>query len=301
MMRRSAAEKSSAPSAGKPSARAALPHDEKSVSAFAAAAIAEVRAQFVQHEKRALTGEPEAVHHARVALRKLRLYVRLFRSRLGRTRADRLQRDLRWLFGALGDVRDLQVFQRDVLPLAKTPARSVQALATRIGQHTERATRVCNELAASERHRALLLRLAEVERALRAQEDDKAAQRWLTRRLARMHKRLRKAAHGAQHQALARHTLRKQLKRLRYAAQLADAWQPQHPKRAQKLRKRMVALQDALGALIDARVARRLIIKAQPAKALRRSLYAELRAKQEAGEAELKPALVAFASARSPF
>jgi CHAD domain-containing protein len=271
------------------------------VSALATAAIAEVRAQFIQHERRAVTGEPEAVHQARVALRKLRLYVRLFRSRVGRARAEQLQRDLRWLFSGLGELRDLQVFQCDVLPAAKTPARSAHALATRIAQQAEQATRELGEIAASERHRRLLEQLAELERDLRARDDDKAAHEWLIHRLARMHKRLRKEAREALHETSARHALRKRLKRTRYAAQLADAWQPEHPKRARELRRRTSALQDALGALIDLRVARRRIAAAQPARALRQSLYAELRKREQAREAELEPALEAFASARSPW
>ena len=53
--------------------------------------------------------QPDAVHKARVATRRLRSALRTFRPLLDRTVTDPLRREVRWLTGALGAPRDAEV------------------------------------------------------------------------------------------------------------------------------------------------------------------------------------------------
>src|SRR5207302_6077556 len=51
-------------------------------------------------------GDPEAVHDMRVATRRMRSTLRTFRPLLDATRTEPLRRELHWLAGLLGAVRD---------------------------------------------------------------------------------------------------------------------------------------------------------------------------------------------------
>lgn len=53
---------------------------------------------------------PREIHQLRVAARRLRVALKLFRRLLPSTEAARLRADLRWFASALGDVRDLDVY-----------------------------------------------------------------------------------------------------------------------------------------------------------------------------------------------
>jgi len=62
-----------------------------------------------------LGDDPEGVHQARVATRRLRSDLRIFRPMLDRTWRDRLHHELGWLGGELGRVRDLDVLSDRLL------------------------------------------------------------------------------------------------------------------------------------------------------------------------------------------
>ena len=64
-------------------------------------------------------GDPEYLHQARVALRRLRVALALRRDAAWRERVAPLQSELRWLSAELGELRDLEVLSADVVaPLA---------------------------------------------------------------------------------------------------------------------------------------------------------------------------------------
>jgi CHAD domain-containing protein len=275
---------------------------EESVSMLAATAMAASLAELERHQ--ADVGghnQAEAVHHARVALRKLRLYVRLFRSRIGRARAERLGRDLRWAFAGLGALRDLQVFARDIVPLADKPPASSRAFAARVERLTRAAQEHVTEIVTSERHRRACETLSQLVLELRDSTDAVPASRWLARRLLRTHKRLRRAARETGMEPAALHALRRKLKRFRYTAQLDEASARKHPTRAHKLRKRTSTLQDELGTMNDLRVSRRLLGSAQVAKPLEQQLRTRLTATANALEPRVAAALRAFGKVRSPW
>src|SRR5206468_1899371 len=55
--------------------------------------------------------DPEAIHQARVATRRLRSDLRTFEPLMDRDWTTRLRADLQWLGADLGDVRDLEVLR----------------------------------------------------------------------------------------------------------------------------------------------------------------------------------------------
>jgi len=89
------------------------------------AAIARSVRRFLEHAPAVVLDEdPEGVHQARVATRRLRSDLRVFRPFLDRSWADGLRSDLRWLTDVLGGVRDLDVMGErftEMLPSVPTP------------------------------------------------------------------------------------------------------------------------------------------------------------------------------------
>src|SRR3712207_2014084 len=66
-------------------------------------------AEMLAHEPGVRLGEdPEDLHDMRVATRRLRAALKLYADALPK-RAERYESDLRWVAGALGEVRDLDV------------------------------------------------------------------------------------------------------------------------------------------------------------------------------------------------
>lgn len=87
--------------------------DEPSTGAdLLGAYLGEVVDDFLAADPQIRTDEPDAVHAARVATRRLRSALRTFRGVLDRTVTDPLRDELRWWGGVLGEARDREV-QRD--------------------------------------------------------------------------------------------------------------------------------------------------------------------------------------------
>jgi CHAD domain-containing protein len=90
-------------------------HDQPVVAVIVRRAITRSYERLVAHEAELRTGDdPESVHQARVATRRLRSDLRTFEDFVEREWADDLRSDLRWLGSELGLLRDLEV-QRDRL------------------------------------------------------------------------------------------------------------------------------------------------------------------------------------------
>jgi triphosphatase len=268
-----------------------------SVREVAHAAIAEGRAHFLHNAHGLLHAhDPELVHQTRVALRRLRVFVRVFRSRIGRERAARLAEQLRWLFEPLGELRDLQIFEHEFAPRASARSADSAALAARLGQRLESAQRVLASALASPRFRALCEELASVEQALAADEQDKRARRWLARRLdRRRHRALRSFEAVLRRDMHALHQLRKELKKLRYTAELARALRPSREQQARAFLRSLRELQDALGAVVDASVARSLLAALRAPQALRARVNSRIAQRTAPRLAELEPRFQRFA------
>ena len=79
--------------------------------------------------------DPESVHQARVATRRLRSDLRTFESFVERPWAADLGADLRWIGSELGDLRDIEVL-RDRLRSHSAPIRARPREARRCGRAT---------------------------------------------------------------------------------------------------------------------------------------------------------------------
>ncbi|MEA3390700.1 MAG: CHAD domain-containing protein [Pseudomonadota bacterium] len=196
---------------------------------------------------------PEALHQARVALRRLRSAFSIFKPLFGADeRAAALREDLRWLARELGDARNLDVL------LDKAPSGGLNE---RLQHAREEAYARVEAALASPRVRGLMLDLTEWlldgswltaagTQNLRGQQ----AQVFAAGALDRLRRRVKKQ--GRDLEAVddeARHEVRKDAKKLRYASEFFVALFD--GKRERRRHKRFVAaleeLQDQLGALND--------------------------------------------------
>ena len=201
---------------------------------------------------------PEGVHQLRVALRRLRAALAVFKDLLPSDRRKPLRRDAGWLAGVLGPARDLDVMTGELLKTAAAPAGmadDVRLLGRVLTNARRTAWREAIAAVASPRTTLLLLDLAETAWALRHDLPDLGAPPLLDFATAQLERRFEAvlAAAGPDLQTLgieARHDLRLALKKLRYAA---DFFAGLFPRRTAKAGiKVLAALQDALGGFNDA-------------------------------------------------
>jgi CHAD domain-containing protein len=266
------------------------------VCQLGAAALAEAYSQLIANAPGALAKqEPEAIHRARIGLRKLRIYVRLFRSRIGRKRAEKTGRELRRVFRLLGELRDLQVFARDVLPYATGPKAEAAAFRRRIDRRTAAARKALRSIAETKRFNDLCNALHKIARDLSQRRDHDRARAWLTKRLSKQRARLVVRTHDLLAESADLHRMRKHAKKLRYTTELVCAPSRRHAKRERKFQAALKGLQDNLGALNDAHVARALIVRERAPALLRERLSQRLDAQEEAHRADLPTVYAHFA------
>lgn len=205
----------------------------------------------------ALAGDdPEFVHQARVALRRVRSAIRVLRRHAGFPAP--LAAELRGLARALGDARDWDVLATQTLPRLLSEARVPRAQAERLLRAAQQRQSVARQRARATLASAGLASLAL--RALRwaatgAEPDAPRLQQVAGGLADRAVRRLRKAARGFATQSdEQRHRVRILAKRLRYAL---DLLAPALPKDTLRRYGNLLSeLQDELGWLNDAAVAR---------------------------------------------
>ena len=238
------------------------------------AALAASVERLITHDAVVRAGtDPEGVHQARVATRRLRSDLRTFRGFVEPEWAAPLRDELRWLGGALGEVRDADVLlarlegRADDIPPTAATAVLLQSLAD--GRDAAR-DRLLTELS-SERYVTLLDRLVEaalhprlMERAAESARD--ALPAVLFHAWKRLADHASKLGRASADEAL--HEARIRTKRARYAA---EAIEPVGGKRTRAFAKAAAGLQDVLGEHQDAVVARAWLTesarKASPARA----------------------------------
>lgn len=193
----------------------------------------------------------DALHQARVALRRLRSALSIFRPVIGGDGAA-LGRDLRWLTSELGKARDLDVLleRAGPGPLHERLAAARQDAYGRVAEMLS-SSRVC----------ALMLDIAEwaagetwPEASGDEADGDRPARAFAVDALDRLRRKVkRKGRHLACIDDAARHALRKDAKKLRYAAEFfGELFARKREKRRQKrFVEALEALQDRLGALND--------------------------------------------------
>jgi CHAD domain-containing protein len=183
-----------------------------------------------RHEAGVRTGEdPEAVHQARVATRRLRSTLRTFSSLLDPDWTDRLRDELKWLADLLGQVRDTDVLlERFNEHLAALPAADAKVgprlLAALVDQRDSARRRLLRAMA-TERYAVLLddLVAAAAAPALLPGADRPAAQVMpplVAKPWKRLRKQVRKAGDDPPDDQL--HQIRIRAKRARYAAEAVE-------------------------------------------------------------------------------
>jgi CHAD domain-containing protein len=214
--------------------------------------------------------DPDAVHDARVAVRRIRSDLRTFRPVLDRDWADTIRQEARWLASLLGDVRDVEVLQerlRDRLDAIDDPSDAGAGLLVDLEARRARARRRLLDGLASDRYVALLWAAVEAGREPRGR--GRRAVRPADRAPALLERPWRRVKASAEHAETdptdeALHRVRIDAKRLRYGA---EALAPVAGRWARRVGKRAERLQDVLGEHQDAvTTVRWLTIRADRAK-----------------------------------
>ncbi|MCC6947682.1 MAG: CHAD domain-containing protein [Bradyrhizobiaceae bacterium] len=225
-------------------------------------------------------GRAEALHQVRIAARRFRTTMTLFRDIVSGRGADEVKAQLRWLREQTGPARDLDVFISEVVEPIRarfSKDRAVASFYRHVRERRAAAYRTARAAILSAQFRRLAVQVAgwiedgdwrsEADALTRTRQDAPielyaGEQLALLRRKVRKHGKLLRAMDDA-----GRHELRIKAKKLRYAAEFFAGLAA--TKKARKRAKELIAvlrrLQDALGGLNDI--------------AVRKSLAAELAGK----------------------
>ena len=248
--------------------------------------------------------DPEFVHQARVALRRIRSALRIFRAAVGPGRARAWRAELGELAAALGRARDWDVLAGETLPPILA-AHGDRPLARRLLGKAERRRSREREAArralSSPRYARVVLELA---RWLAQADAEPAAPSgplapFAARVIGRRHRRLLAYAERlAKLDAEGRHRLRIQAKRLRYGIDgLAAVFAS---RRTARYRDALVDLQDALGEANDAATALALLPALAPPEAFMRFARRRLGARARGDPARLRRAVARLARRGPP-
>ena len=207
------------------------------------------------------TRAPEAIHQMRVALRRWRTALSVFRE-LFQDQGEGIRAELKWLAGELDEARDLDVFSTGALAnadLAKSHPEAFAALEAAVSAARAQAYERAAAAIGSDRYRKLLWEGARAMEALERPSSDDAAQpsaRTLARRaLAHQRKAIKRAGGRlARLDPVARHHLRIKAKKARYTVELLGGLFGR-PKRKRRFSRALKDLQNTLGDLNDIHVA----------------------------------------------
>jgi inorganic triphosphatase YgiF len=276
--------------------------------------------QIVGNKPAIVAGDPEGIHQMRIGLRRLRAAISLFSDIVAEAEVRDIKRELKWLTSELGPAREFDVFlTRVVAPLEKSHARltGMRSLSHDLADRRDAAVARALTAVCSRRFRDLTLDLAawldvggwrqprnELSRQRREQPIETLARAQLTRRWKKIRKRGRLLA---KLDSQARHKLRIQAKKLRYAAEFYRTVfaGKKREKRRESFLSALKDMQDRLGDLNDVTVHERLttgIAKAsieRSARPSRRVFAAGLLIGHE--EARFKPLLTAAEHAYRDF
>lgn len=210
----------------------------------------------------------EGVHQTRVALRRMRSIIRLFRPAVPSAAGQVWMDEMRWIAGELGDARDLDVLMTQTLDAVaeRLPLPGREKLTLLAQWHRERAYENVNLMLDDRRYadfkkkfRAFLKTREWLHGELSPQQQDKLRQpigQFAAERLEKLDRRLRRRARRTDPEdAPALHELRIECKNLRYAA---DAFYPLFVDMNVFI-SHLKSLQDLLGILNDVDVTRHLL------------------------------------------
>jgi triphosphatase len=243
------------------------------VDAFRAIALA-CLVQLQRNETGAIAGNnPEYVHQARVAIRRLRSAFRLFSPVLAGDFVEIYSPRWRELAGHLGSARDWDVFLTETLaPLEEAfPADADLAVLRARGDETQRKAQDSAGIALRQKEysqlllafSAALFREAPPTIAVRGKNSGASLRKFASERLEKRAKAIEKLAgeHGKMN-AERRHELRIAFKKLRYALEFFSPILSR--KRLTSYQTSLATIQDLLGTLNDQVTASRLIKELHP-------------------------------------
>lgn len=218
------------------------------------------------HRAGAFVGDPEAIHQARVALRRLRSALKLFRRHLNPSARDGFNDALRTLGRTLGAARDWDVFVLETVPavMAMIPnqAEALGALVAPAQHERELGHVAVRALLEAPQTDAMLQDLGSWSGDRVAFSPPKAARQSIADEagplLDRLAKSVRKRATGLEEQDdEERHALRKALKSLRYGIEMLESLHGRG--NTKPYRQALSVLQEDLGRLNDAIAAVELV------------------------------------------
>jgi inorganic triphosphatase YgiF len=232
--------------------RSPLDPEGSAADAFRAVAL-DCIAHYQANEHGALHSDaPEFIHQMRVALRRLRSALRVFAPALPDGSADDLAQHLRALAGELGELRDRDVLQSELVAplLGKTASPELNDLALTLhairGEVRERVIRALQD----GRQARLMIALLDVLHRLDERQGAPTLAALARKRLARAHTRMIAAARLARSGDIAAlHALRIDVKRLRYALEFNLPLL--HANRARRALETLAAAQEQLGFIND--------------------------------------------------
>jgi triphosphatase len=204
-------------------------------------------AAMMAHEPGVRLGEdPEELHDMRVATRRLRAALKLYSDALPK-RSERYERDLRWVAGALGEVRDLDVHLEGLSEEAASRNGEVlEEVVSLLRERRVEARRGMLEALDSNRYERLIANFSATLRRGRSPSPTAPILEAAPNLVRDRYKKVRKSANTLSEDSPPEHfhELRKKGKRLRYA------WEPLqeiYGKPAQKMVKLLKNMQDDLG------------------------------------------------------
>ena len=207
--------------------------------------------------------DPEYLHQMRVALRRLRSALRVFRPVLDPSFVERARAELRWISRETGAARDWDVLATATLPAilrAFGEAAATRAVRARMAARRKAARERLREALSTPRYARLVLHLARwlASPSESPAEEPERLAAFAERVMGKRHKRL--VAGARKLSALTpseRHELRLEAKRLRYALEGFETLLRR--RRFARYRELLSEIQDDLGRANDAAVAGRLL------------------------------------------
>jgi inorganic triphosphatase YgiF len=250
----------------------ALPNRPTAATALAAFVRASLRQIEANADGLLADDDPEWIHQMRIGTRRLRACLVLLRGLVPDATLTPVADEAKWLAGALGPARDLDVLATQTLPpvfagvrgnAATQAAKALRVLAARMGKQRKLARASARAAVASQRFVRLVLAAAALAAGphLGAPADSEAAatlaqgaRKFARPLLDRRHRKLLRRGEGLpQASPEARHAARLAAKKLRYATEFFAGLFPK--KRTRAYRSALMKLQEVLGTLNDAAVA----------------------------------------------
>jgi inorganic triphosphatase YgiF len=249
--------------------RIILRHDTSIAAAFQVIGRSVLR-HIAANEPAVTAADPEGVHQMRVGVRRLRAAIAVFSELLDCKQTEQIKRELKWLAGKLGPVRDLDVFLKGKIELfegSDCPTAGLPELKSELTYRRDIAAQSVKTAIATARYRLLVFNILEwiedgkwLKRSHGKRKIRTFAAGLFERRTGKARRKAKKAGEVDAH---ARHKLRIAIKKLRYALYFFETLYSHDgsAKALSRYKKHLKDLQDNLGALNDIAVHQKLAIK----------------------------------------